>query len=193
MSAGTGQQRTRLPAGERREAILAAAQRVFGASGYHAATTREVASAAGVSEALLYQHFAGKRELFTELVVTAAADLERRVLAVRDDDATAGVAAYFDFVEEESGLYRVFFRALPEDPDFQHLRRDVWRRFTGLLREATGLSEAGANGLAGLLNELALWWLEEERIPKDQLVARAVAYARAICATEVDDGTGHPT
>jgi len=183
--------RIRLPASERRAAILAAAKGVFGRSGYHAATVRDVAAAAGVSEALLYQHFAGKRELFTELVRAAAEDLERRVLAARAlarDDA-AGVEAYFDFVEQESELYRVFFQALPEDPGFQQLRRELWRRFTGLLREATGVSEAGAHGLAGMLNELALWWLEETRLTKAEMIARAARYARALCGTEVDDGT----
>src|SRR5207248_1431847 len=72
-------ERTRLTAGERRAAILAAAKGVFGGVGYHEATTRDIAAAAGVSEALLYQHFPGKRQLFMELVLTAATELENRL------------------------------------------------------------------------------------------------------------------
>jgi AcrR family transcriptional regulator len=48
---------------QRRRDILAAAKRVFGMSGYHDATTWDIAAAAGVSEALPYQHFPGKRQL----------------------------------------------------------------------------------------------------------------------------------
>src|SRR5947207_9276224 len=75
----------RLTAGARRQAILTAAKQVFGSHGYHATTTRDIAAAAGVSEALLYQHFDGKRQLFEHVVHGAAGELERRIEA-----ATAG-------------------------------------------------------------------------------------------------------
>jgi len=53
----------RLPAAERRQAILEAALRVFSNSSYDGATTAEIAREAGVSEPILYRHFASKREL----------------------------------------------------------------------------------------------------------------------------------
>jgi AcrR family transcriptional regulator len=184
--------RPRLSAEARRDAILAAAKRVFGRSGYHAATVRDVAAEAGVSEALLYQHFEGKRHLFMEVVTAAAADLEARLLAVRaTGDPDAAVAAYFDFVEQESGLYRVFFRqGVQADPMLQDLHRRLWARFIRLMREAQPLSEAGAHALAGMMNELALWWLEEGRLGKEELVRRACRMAAALCDSEVEHGTG---
>ncbi|HZU15092.1 MAG TPA: TetR/AcrR family transcriptional regulator [Candidatus Dormibacteraeota bacterium] len=184
--------RLRLSAEARRDAILAAAKRVFGRSGYHAATVRDVAAEAGVSEALLYQHFEGKRHLFMEVVTAAAADLEARLLAVRAaGDPDAAVAAYFDFVEQESGLYRVFFRqGVQADPMLQDLHRRLWARFIRLMREAQPLSEAGAHALAGMMNELALWWLEEGRLGKEELVRRACRMAAALCDSEVEHGTG---
>lgn len=188
--------RSRLTAGQRREAILAAAKRVFGEAGYHQATTREIAAAAGVSEALLYQHFPGKRQLFEELVVAAAGELERRLVKARsaEDAPAVGVAAYFDFVEEESELYRVFFRqAIAADPAFQRLYTDLRRRFIRLLQEgAAPLSEVGAHALAGMVNELALWWLEERHLAKQTIVERASRIARAVCDMEVDDGASDP-
>ncbi len=54
----------RLPAAERREAILDAAMSVFGAASYAAATTAEIAAAAGVSEPILYRHFESKKALY---------------------------------------------------------------------------------------------------------------------------------
>lgn len=47
-----------------REKILAAAGQVIGELGLAGATTREIARAAGYSEATLYKHFADKEELF---------------------------------------------------------------------------------------------------------------------------------
>ena len=58
----TGQ--TRLPAAERRQAIVAAALRVFVAGSYRGSTTAEIAREAGVSEPILYRHFASKRDLY---------------------------------------------------------------------------------------------------------------------------------
>jgi AcrR family transcriptional regulator len=55
---------TRLPAAERRSAILEAALRVFSDGSYAGATTAEIAREAGVSEPILYRHFASKRDLY---------------------------------------------------------------------------------------------------------------------------------
>jgi AcrR family transcriptional regulator len=56
--------RARIPAEERRRRILEAVIPVFAEKGFHGATTRELAEAAGVSEALLYRHFPSKESLF---------------------------------------------------------------------------------------------------------------------------------
>jgi AcrR family transcriptional regulator len=56
--------RERLPAAERRAALLEAASRVFARSSYRGATTADIAAEAGVSEPILYRHFGSKRELY---------------------------------------------------------------------------------------------------------------------------------
>jgi AcrR family transcriptional regulator len=66
---------TRLPAAERRQAIVQAAQRVFASRSYAGATTAEIAREAGVSEPILYRHFPSKRELYFACLDTAWADL----------------------------------------------------------------------------------------------------------------------
>jgi AcrR family transcriptional regulator len=55
---------TRLPAAERRLALVEAAMRVFSEGSYAGATTAQIAREAGVSEPILYRHFASKRELY---------------------------------------------------------------------------------------------------------------------------------
>ncbi|MDQ3671411.1 MAG: TetR/AcrR family transcriptional regulator, partial [Actinomycetota bacterium] len=54
----------RLPAAERRRELVEAALRVFSEGSYAGATTAQIARAAGVSEPILYRHFASKRELY---------------------------------------------------------------------------------------------------------------------------------
>ena len=60
----------KLSAEERRKAIIAAARRVFADKGFHGTTTRDLANAAGVSEALLYRHFPTKEALFGAMQVS---------------------------------------------------------------------------------------------------------------------------
>jgi AcrR family transcriptional regulator len=54
----------RLPAVERRAAVLEEACLVFSRMSYRGATTAEIARAAGISEPILYRHFGSKRDLY---------------------------------------------------------------------------------------------------------------------------------
>ncbi len=54
----------RLPAAERRQALIETALRVFSEGSYRGTTTAEIAREAGVSEPILYRHFASKRHLY---------------------------------------------------------------------------------------------------------------------------------
>ncbi len=65
----------KLPAIERRAAIIAAAIDLFAQKGFRGTTTREIAAAVGVSEPVLYQHFATKSELYTAIVDHMIAEL----------------------------------------------------------------------------------------------------------------------
>jgi AcrR family transcriptional regulator len=58
----------RLDNDERRRAIVAAAVPLFARTGFAGTTTRELAAAAGVSEALLFKHFPSKQSLYREIL-----------------------------------------------------------------------------------------------------------------------------
>ena len=58
----------RLPANERREAIVKEAIRLFAEKGFRGTTTRELAAAVGVSEPVIYQHFAAKKDLYAAII-----------------------------------------------------------------------------------------------------------------------------
>jgi AcrR family transcriptional regulator len=59
---------TRLDSDERRKAIVAAAVPLFARKGFGGTTTRELAEAASISEALLFKHFPSKRHLYGEIL-----------------------------------------------------------------------------------------------------------------------------
>ena len=59
----------RLPAEERRVGIVEAAKPLFARHGFAGTTTRRIAQAAGVSEALLFQHFPSKAALYREILL----------------------------------------------------------------------------------------------------------------------------
>ncbi len=52
---------------DRRAAIIRAARKVFVEKGFYRTTTRELAAAAGVSEALLFKHFPNKEALYAAI------------------------------------------------------------------------------------------------------------------------------
>ena len=55
---------TRKPASVRKEQILTAAGELFARKGFAGTTTRELATAAGLNEALLFRHFGNKEEIY---------------------------------------------------------------------------------------------------------------------------------
>jgi TetR/AcrR family transcriptional regulator, transcriptional repressor of aconitase len=59
---------TRLDSDERRKAIVASAVPLFARRGFAGTTTKELAEAAGISEALLYRHFPSKKQLYDEIL-----------------------------------------------------------------------------------------------------------------------------
>src|SRR3982074_829078 len=59
---------SRLDSDERRQAIVDAAVPLFARKGFAGTTTRELAGAAGISEALLFRHFPSKQLLYREIL-----------------------------------------------------------------------------------------------------------------------------
>lgn len=64
-----GKRRQYMAAAERRQHILDSAREVFARQGLKGARTRELAQAAGINPATLFEHFRSKEELFVAAVV----------------------------------------------------------------------------------------------------------------------------
>ena len=59
---------SRIPAAARRASIIRAAASIFGEKGFSGTKTREIASRAGVSEALIFKHFPSKEDLYAAIL-----------------------------------------------------------------------------------------------------------------------------
>jgi AcrR family transcriptional regulator len=181
----------RLPRVARRKQLLAAAQEVFVANGYHAAAMDDIAERAGVSKPVLYQHFPGKLELYLALLDTQTEALAAAVaeaLAATEDNQQrvhGVVSAYFDFVDGKArgddGAFRLIFETdLGNEPSVRARVADVAERTMRAVAETvaadTGLDSDSAQllstALTGAGQVAARWWLANGRsIPKDVAVS----------------------
>jgi AcrR family transcriptional regulator len=104
-----------MQAGERRAQLLDVARRVFGSSGY-SASMDSVAREAGVTKPILYDHFPSKRHLYLALLDADLAALHGRVSAAlaspigNRERIRASFQAYFDFVDEHAGGFRLLMQ-----------------------------------------------------------------------------------
>lgn len=80
---------------ERRTVLLQTGRALFAERGFHGTSVGDIARGASCSEAVLYQHFAGKLELFLAVLVEQAARMRARLeqgAAADPDDPFAGIA-----------------------------------------------------------------------------------------------------
>src|SRR5437763_9534925 len=181
----------RLPRSARRKQLLAAAQEVFVAQGYHAAAMDDIAERAGVSKPVLYQHFPGKLELYLALLDESVGTLLETVGGALRSNAdpkqrvAATFGAYFEYVGGNGQAYRLVFESdLSNEPAvrdrLEEAQRDCADLVSQAIKEGAGLSHDEAHligvGLVGMAQVTARYWLSaRDHIPREaaeQLVAR---------------------
>lgn len=109
--------RSRMEFCERRQQLLDAATAVFASKGFNGATTKEIAAAAGITEALIFRHFASK-ELLYDAVIELGVDRSRR------PEWRASLIECME-TDNDEGFFRHLIEFLIEihrsDPQFQRL------------------------------------------------------------------------
>src|SRR5438445_5109030 len=89
----------RLHSEERRAAIIKAVRMVFAEKGFDGTTTRELAEAAGVSEALLFKHFPNKEALFSAMQLSCCSEQDHgrfeRLKALEPSTSTLVLMVHF--------------------------------------------------------------------------------------------------
>lgn len=184
-----------MPASERRVLILEAALRTFASHGYDGAAMDEIAAAAGVSKAVVYDHVSSKRELYTQLLDAIRDDLERAVEQALEPAGAqgelrvrVGVTAFFRYVEEHPEGCRLLLMEL-QGANVSLVGRQLEERITEGLAETLGGDPGLFDGhpererqlriLAELLKSavhgLASWWYRHPEMPREDLIARTVA------------------
>lgn len=187
--------RRRISGGERRESILALTSRAFAERGYDGVRTAELARSAGVSEALIYQHFRTKAELYRAAVDRSAEILEDRLQAAAGDSGPAEdrlasvVDAFLEFVSDRSNAWRVLTLHV-SDPELADYQRSLRARATGALAGLLGSDPRAADNrlsraqleqlsevIVGGAEALATWWSQNPRAERAELVSLLTGFA----------------
>ncbi|NYI08112.1 AcrR family transcriptional regulator [Allostreptomyces psammosilenae] len=181
---------TRLPRIARRAQLLSAAQDVFVAQGYHAAAMDDIAERAGVSKPVLYQHFPGKLELYLALLdqhCDALVDAVEKALESTTDNkqrVAATIDAYFAFVDDEGGAFRLVFESdLTNEPAVRERVDRTSDRcadaISKVIAEDTDLPEEEAKllavGLGGIAQITARYWLTSPQGVSREAAARLIS------------------
>jgi AcrR family transcriptional regulator len=146
----------------------------------------DIAERAGVSKPVLYQHFPGKLDLYLALLdqhCEALYDAVREALASTTDNKQrvyATMDAYFAYVEDEGGAFRLVFESdLTNEPAVRDrvdkVSLQCAEAICQIIAEDTGLSRDQAMllavGLGGVSQVVARYWLATSSpVPRDQAV-----------------------
>jgi AcrR family transcriptional regulator len=115
----TGAPKSRIPGAQRRELVIEAALAEFAEVGYEAASVGRIATAAGVSRTVLYDHFPSKLALFTDLLATEQQELLAYLSAALESEGSteerwrATFDAFFRFYEEHSLAWQLLYPSRP--------------------------------------------------------------------------------
>jgi AcrR family transcriptional regulator len=107
----------RMAAEDRRLQILRVAVSLFSQKGFGGTTTKEIAQAAGVSEAMVFRHYATKEELYSAI-------LDHKACSGDSMNPEAMVAEALKLKDDRAVFQQLAFGALEHhecDPEFQRL------------------------------------------------------------------------
>jgi AcrR family transcriptional regulator len=120
----------RMAAENRRSQIVAVASELFSQKGFRGTTTKEIADHAGVSEAIIFRHFATKDDLYRAILDDKVNQTKERMkenlneaAGRRDDNAYFGSLAYemLEFHSKDRTLMRLLLFSALEGHDLSEM------------------------------------------------------------------------
>lgn len=185
----------------RRRQLLDAAAGLFSERGFHAASMREVARAAGMLPGSIYYHFASKEELllavYAEGVRRIAARVDAAVAAETEPWARlrAACVAHLDTLLSGGDYAKVVIRVLPQDggavaPQLVALRDGYEQRFVELVDALDLPADADRRALRLLLIGGLNWaqtWYRPGGQPPRAIAESFLAMLREPLATGAAD------
>lgn len=175
----------RLTSDARRDKLLAFGRRYFAAHGYDELSVDDLAAKAGVSKALVYHYFGGKRGLFVATIDRVASDLELSMAPpgglAFEQALRSSLGAFVGFIAENAAIYRVMLRgALGYDPEVQAITDRTRRAAVALVLAELRTTEPGPAlslaiaGWIGFVESASLAWLDQRARARDALDASAL-------------------
>jgi AcrR family transcriptional regulator len=174
--------------------IFDAAAEVFARRGYDGARLEEIAAAAGVSKALIYEHFDGKHELYAQIRRRGSDESFGIALAAVASETEskrrleAGLGAFMDFVADQPNVWRVVQQEI-SDPDIVELdqRRQVRgeRAIAELLAQDEDIREQNLDPaqielfavmINGAMVRAADWWIAHLSTPRDVVLESLIDF-----------------
>lgn len=164
---------TKLSAEERRAAIIQAVRRLFAEKGFDGTTTRELADAAGVSEALLFKHFPNKEVLFSAMQTACCKEdlgTVERLKSLEPSASTLVLLVHFLVSRIAGGdtsqggehaiQHRLLVRSLAEDGEFARLLlRTLSAKWVPKIVECCQAAVAAGEATeGGVRPDLAAWF-----------------------------------
>ena len=111
--------RSRMTGKQRREQLIEIGRKLFADKGFEGTTVEEIASKAGVSKPVVYEHFGGKEGLYAVVVDREIASLLDAITGALTSDAGSRVTleraalALLDYIEGSTDGFRILVRDSP--------------------------------------------------------------------------------
>jgi TetR/AcrR family transcriptional regulator, fatty acid metabolism regulator protein len=163
--------------GDKRERILAAAERIFARHGFFAARVSEIAKEAGVADGTIYLYFKSKDDLLISLFESRMKQVNEDLRAAVEgrsptEQLHAFIRAYLRMVASEPAAAEVLTIELRQSSKFMKEYEnpafaDFLRMLGGIIAEGQARGElddaipshVAARMIFGMLDELALAWV----------------------------------
>jgi AcrR family transcriptional regulator len=190
---GTTTARSRMTGKERREQLIVIGRKLFADKGFEATTVEEIASRAGVSKPVVYEHFGGKEGLYAVVVDREIRSLLDAITGALTTGAHARVLleqaalALLDYIENSTDGFRILVRDSPTGQatgSFASLISDVASQVEHMLaaefkRQKLDPKAAPiyAQMLVGMVALTGQWWLDSRKFKKADVAAHLVNLA----------------
>lgn len=190
------QPKRRMPASDRREGILEAARLAFSEAGYRDVSLKSIATRAGVSKALLYEHFDSKVELYEAILELHGSELLEAIeTAVHTSESAeervrAGIEAFLAFAEDRRGSWRIIFGVVPDAAVVraqESLRDRIVSAIAAIVEEEVLLvrpdqpehqqfAAMQAQQTLGAMRALSDWWDRNPGVPRELVLDAAMDF-----------------
>jgi AcrR family transcriptional regulator len=171
---------TRMQVDERRRQLLELGTELFARHSFGELSMARIAREAGISKALLYHYFPGKREFFVATLQQAADDLRRRTEPdprLAPAEALAGsLDSFLAWIEENELAYRKLMESAGSVPEVGALIDEVRDRTSARILEGLGVAErpppklrAAARAWLWFMDGAILDWLDHRDLGRAEL------------------------